>query len=181
VFAEYAKRGKTSVDWFFGFKLDLVVNDQGELLHAIVTEGNMDDRAPVPKLLQGLRGKVFADKGYLSKALRQSLWKTSNIELITKLKRNMKNHLMPLPDRLLLRKRSIIESIIDPLKNISQIVHEMCRRHTFPPPQPSQLLGQLSLWTHCVLPSTEKAFFGSAQCFACCGLTRTHVSLVLVR
>jgi Transposase DDE domain len=88
-----------------------------------VTEGNIDDRAPVPKLLQGLRGKVFADRGYVSKALRESLWKTSNIELITKLKRNMKNRLMPLTDRLLLRKRSIIESIIDQLKNISQIEH----------------------------------------------------------
>jgi Transposase DDE domain len=175
VFEGYAQRGKTSVDWFFGFKLHLVVNDQGELLNITVTEGNIDDRAPVPKLLQGLRGKVFADKGYVSKALRESLWKTWNLELITKLKRNMKNHLMPLADRLLLRKRSIIESIIDQLKNISQIVHEMCRRHTFPPPQPSQLLGQLSVWTHCVLSSTEEAFFGSVQCFAHCCLTRTHV------
>ena len=116
------------------YKLHLVVNDQGELLNATVTQGNIDDRAPVPKLLRGMRGKVFADKGYVSKALRESLGKTSNIELITKLKRNMKNHLMPLADRLLLRKRSIIESIIDQLKNISQIVHEMCRRHAFPPP-----------------------------------------------
>jgi hypothetical protein len=129
VFAEYAKRGKTSVDWFFGFKLHLVVNDRGELLNVIVTAGNIDDRAPVPKLLQGMKGKVFADKGYISKALRESLWKTSNIELITKLKRNMKNHLMPLADRLLLRKRSIIESIIDQLKNISQIEHS---RHRSP-------------------------------------------------
>ena len=129
VFEGYAKRGKTSVDWFFGFKLHLVVNDRGELLNATVTQGNIDDRAPVPKLLRGMRGKVFADKGYVSKALRESLWKTSNIELITKLKRNMKNHLMPLADRLLLRKRSIIESIIDQLKNISQIEHS---RHRSP-------------------------------------------------
>jgi transposase len=120
----------------FAYKLHLVVNDQGELLNVTVTAGNIDDRAPVPKLLQGLRGKVFADKGYVSKALRQSLWKTSNIELITKLKRNMKNHLMSLTDRLLLRKRSIIESIIDQLKNISQIVHEVAEgihsRHRSP-------------------------------------------------
>lgn len=94
-----------------------------------MTAGNIDDRAPVPKLLQGMKGKVFADKGYISKALRESLWKTSDIELITKLKRNMKNHLMPLADRLLLRKRSIIESIIDQLKNISQIEHS---RHRSP-------------------------------------------------
>jgi transposase len=129
VFEGYAKRGKTSVDWFFGFKLHLVVNDQGELLNIIVTAGNIDDRTPVPKLLRGLRGKVFADKGYVSKALRERLWKTSNVELITKLRRNMKNQLMLLTDRLLLRKRSIIESIIDQLKNISQIEHS---RHRSP-------------------------------------------------
>ena len=52
VFKDFAERGKTSVDWFFGFKLHLVVNDRGELLNIILTPGNVDDRTPVPKLLQ---------------------------------------------------------------------------------------------------------------------------------
>jgi hypothetical protein len=83
----------------------------------------------------------------------------------------MKNQLMPLADRLLLRKRSIIESIIDQLKNISQIVHEVCRGHTFPPPQPSQL----SAWINCILSSIKETSFGSAQRFTHGCLTRTHV------
>lgn len=129
VFKNLAARGKTSVDWFFGFKLHLVVNDKGELLNFVLTPGNTDERTPVPKLLQQLFGKVFADKGYISQKLAQQLLKSIGVQLITKLKRTMKNRLMPLADRLLLRKRSIIETIIDQLKNISQIEHS---RHRSP-------------------------------------------------
>lgn len=129
VFKDLAARGKTSVDWFFGFKLHLVVNDQGELLNVILTPGNTDDRTPVPKLLQQLFGKVFADKGYVSQKLAKQLLETTGIQLITRLKRNMKQRLMPLSDRLMLRKRSVIETIIDQLKNISQIEHS---RHRSP-------------------------------------------------
>jgi Transposase DDE domain len=129
VFQGLASRGKTSVDWFFGLKLHLVVNDRGELLNFMVTPGNVDDRKPVPKLLQELFGRVFADKGYISQQLAQQLLETAGVQLITKLKRNMKQKLMPLGDRLMLRKRSIIETIIDQLKNISQIEHS---RHRSP-------------------------------------------------
>lgn len=83
----------------------------------------------MPQLLQRLIGKVFADKGYISQALAEKLLKTTGIQLITKLRRNMKNRLLPLADRLLLRRRSIIESVIDQLKNISQIEHS---RHRSP-------------------------------------------------
>lgn len=129
VFTGRAARGKTSVDWFFGFKLHLVVNDHGELLNFTLTPGNTDDRKPVSKLLQRLMGKVFADRGYVSQELAEQLFKTVGIQLITKLRRNMKNRLMPLLDKLLLPKRSIIESVIDQLKNISQIEHS---RHRSP-------------------------------------------------
>ena len=129
VFKDLAARGKTSVDWFFGFKLHVVVNDKGELLNFVLTPGNTDDRTPVPKLLQRLFGKVFADKGYVSQKLAQQLLESVGVQLITKLKRNMKNRLMPLSDRLLIRKRSIIETIIVQLKNISQIEHS---RHRSP-------------------------------------------------
>jgi transposase len=129
VFKPLAARGKTSVDWFFGFKLHLVVNEPGELLNAILTPGNVDDRQPVPQLLQQLFGKVFGDRGYVSQKLALQLWQDSGIQLITKLKRNMKNRLMHLADKLLLRRRAIIESVIDQLKNISQIEHS---RHRSP-------------------------------------------------
>ncbi len=95
----------------------------------MLTPGNTDDRTPVPKLLQQLFGQVFADKGYVSQKLAKQLLESIGVQLITKLKRKMKNRLMPLADRLLLRKRSIIETIIDQLKNISQIEHS---RHRSP-------------------------------------------------
>lgn len=145
VFEDLAARGKTSVDWFFGFKLHLVVNDRGELLNILLTPGNTDDRTPVPKLLQQLFGKVFADKGYVSQKLAKQLLQTAGIQLITKLKRNMKQRLMPLNDRLSLRKRSIIETIIDQLKNISQIEHS---RHRSPVNCFVNILGGLIAYCH---------------------------------
>lgn len=129
VFENLAARGKTSVDWFFGFKLHLVVNDRGELLNFVLTPGNIDDRTPVPRLLQQLFGKVFADKGYVSQKLAKQLLERIGVQLITKFKHNMKNRLIPLADRLLLRKRAIIETVIDQLKNISQLEHS---RHRSP-------------------------------------------------
>lgn len=122
VFANWAARGKSSVGWFYGFKLHRLVNDQGELLACCLTPGNTDDRRPVRDLVEGLWGKLFADKGYISQLLFETLF-DQNLQLITKLKRNMRNKLMPLLDKLLLRKRSIIETITDQLKNISQIEH----------------------------------------------------------
>ncbi len=108
--------------WFFGFKLHLIVNDQGEFLAVFITPGNLDDRAPVTQMSQGLTGKLFGDKGYISQALFERLFQ-EGVELITTLRRNMKQRLLPLFDRLLLRKPSIIETNNDQLKNISQIEH----------------------------------------------------------
>lgn len=131
VFAGLAGRGKTSAGWFFGFKLHLVINDRGELLNVLLTPGNVDDRKPVPKLLRQLFGKVFGDKGYISQALYELLRQTFGVQLVTKLRSNAKNRLpMPLMDRILLRKRAIIESVIDQLKNISQIEHSRHRSVT---------------------------------------------------
>jgi transposase len=131
VFAGLAERGKTSTGWFFGFKLHLVINDRGELLSVYLTPGNVDDRNPVPRLLRKLFGKVFGDKGYISQPLRDFLRQTLGVQLVTKLRSNAKNQLpMPLMDRILLRKRAIIESVIDQLKNISQIEHSRHRSVT---------------------------------------------------
>ncbi len=121
-FTDCARRGRTSVDWFFGFKLHLVINDCGELLSFRLTPGNTDDRRPVPKLVREVWGKLFGDKGYVSEPLTEQL-REQGLELITKLKRKMKNHLLPMFDQIMLRKRAIIESVYDQLKNISQIEH----------------------------------------------------------
>jgi len=170
VFENLATRGKTSVDWFFGFKLHLVVNDKGELLNFTLTPGNIDDRQPVPKLLQQLFGKVFADKGYVSQKLAKRLLETVGVQLITKLRRNMKNRLVPLSDQLLLRKRAIIETVIAQLKNISPLI-------AFSSPQSSQLSGQPSMRFNCLLPSTQEALHCHRPQFAPCCLTQTHVNL----
>ena len=122
VFAGLAQRGKTSVDWFYGFKLHFVVNDSGDLLALRFTPGNVDDRAPVPTLTEDVWGKLFGDRGYISQALFEQLWE-HGLQLITKLKQRMKNKLMPLLDKLLLRKRALIESIGEQLKHVCQIEH----------------------------------------------------------
>jgi hypothetical protein len=118
-----AARGKTSVDWFFGFKLRLVVNKHGELLNLCITPGNTNDRKPAPELLKPLFGKVFADRGYVSTALAQQLLTDFGIKFFAKPRCNMKNQLMHLSDKLLACKRSIIATIIYQLKSISQIEH----------------------------------------------------------
>jgi Transposase DDE domain len=126
VFDGCARRGKTSVDWFYGFKLHLVANDCGELLSLRLTPGNTDDRRPVPELVKGLFGKLFGDKGYVSQTLFETLY-DDGLQLLTKLKAKMKNRLMLMFDKIMLRKRAIIKSVIDQLKNISQIEHSRHR------------------------------------------------------
>ena len=114
--------------WFYGFKLHLIVNERGELLSVKLTEGNVDDRKPLPDMCQLIMGKLFGDKGYISQSLHDELLE-NNLELITSIRTNMKPRLLTLIDKLLLRKRSVIETINDQLKNISQIDHS---RHRSP-------------------------------------------------
>jgi hypothetical protein len=148
VFRADARRGKTSVGWFYGFKLHLVVNDRGDLLAFCLTPGNVDDRQPVPRLTRLARrlfGKLFGDKGYLSQALAERLLLTQGLQLITKLRKNMRPVLLPPADKLLLRKRAIIESINDQLKNICQIEHT---RHRSPLNFVVHLLAGLIAYCH---------------------------------
>ncbi len=144
VFARSAKRGHSSMGWFYGFKLHLVVNEVGEILAFHLTAANVDDRQPVPDLVQGLFGKLFGDKGYLSLPLFRQLLE-QGIQLITALRANMKNQLMSLSDKLLLRRRYIIETINDQLKNQSQIEHS---RHRSPINFMVNLLAGLLAYTH---------------------------------
>ncbi|HXW01045.1 MAG TPA: IS982 family transposase [Anaerolineae bacterium] len=122
VFAGLARRGKSSLGWFYGFKLHLIVNDQGEIIAFCLTPGNVDDRDPVPTLARELWGKLVGDRGYLDQTLFEQLW-DQQLQLITPVRKNMPNRLMPLMDKLLVRKRALIETINDQLKNISQIAH----------------------------------------------------------
>jgi hypothetical protein len=121
VCAGRAARGKTSVGWFFGFTLHLVVNDQGERLAFCLTPGNVDDRHPVPQLATGLVGKLFGDKGSLSEPLAQQLLVPHGLHLITKVRKKMHNRLLDWSDKRLLRNRAILETSTDQLKTSSQI------------------------------------------------------------
>jgi hypothetical protein len=128
VFRGLANIGKTTMGWFFGFKLHLVINECGELLAVQLTPGNVDDRRPVSRLTRRLFGKLFGDKGYISAEVFAEL-REQGLHLITHIRQNMNNRLMPLIDKILLRKRSLIETVNDQLKNISQIEHT---RHRSP-------------------------------------------------
>jgi len=126
VFRGLAERGKTSMGWFYGFKLHLIINDKGEIISFSVTPGNIDDRKPVPSMAKGLFGKLFGDKGYISRKLTEALL-AMGVQLVTPLRKNMKSQILPIMDHLLLRKRALIESVNDQLKNISQIEHSRHR------------------------------------------------------
>ena len=129
VFAGLAHWGRNSLGWCYGFKLHLLINDVGELLACRLTIANVDDRVPVPALVAKVQGKVFGDRGYISQALFETLF-AQGVQLITKLRKGMKNKLLPMLDKLLLRKRSLIETVNDQLKNISQIEHSRHRSVT---------------------------------------------------
>jgi len=128
VFKGIATTGKSTIGWFHGFKLHIVINDKGEILNFVITQANVDDRTPLKKksFLEKIYGKLFADKGYIGKDLMQMLF-VDGVHLITNIKNNMKNSLMTMSDKILLRKRSVIETVNDELKNICQIEHSRHR------------------------------------------------------
>ena len=133
VFEGIAKIGKSTMGWFYGFKLHLICNDKGELLSFCLTPGNVDDRDPqtLMTLTKNLFGKLFGDKGYVSTPLFEMLF-NNGVHLVTGIRCNMKNRLMNFHDRIMLRKRSIIETINDELKNICEIEHTRHRAvHNF--------------------------------------------------
>ena len=128
VFKDIATIGKSTMGWFYGFKLHIIVNDKGELLDFIITQANTDDRTPLKEdnFSKKIFGSLYADKGYISKPLSTLLF-DQGLHLVTGLRNNMKNVMMTIRDKILLRKRSVIETINDQLKNIAQAEHSRHR------------------------------------------------------
>jgi hypothetical protein len=124
VFKGIAKVGKSTMGWFFGFKLHLIINDKGEILSFYLSQGNTSDNNAkiITKMTKEIFGKVFGDKGYINKALADLLF-DDGIQLITAVRRNMKQKALSNEEKLLLRKRSVIETVNDELKNICQVEH----------------------------------------------------------
>ena len=128
-FKGLAARGHSTMGWFFGCKLHVVMNHRGELMAMKITPGNTDDRAPLEEMVAGLEGKLLVDRGYISKKLFASLWK-QGLHLITGIRKNMKNYLMPILDKLLLRRRFIVKTLFDKLKSDIGLEHTRHRSPT---------------------------------------------------
>ena len=122
IFDGLAKRGKSTMGYFFGFKLHLIINELGEILAFKLTPGNINDNKVVGELSKNLVGKLFGDKGYISMKLFKELFKRG-LKLVTQARKNMKPRMMEIADRLILRKRSLIESVYHQLKDVMQIEH----------------------------------------------------------
>lgn len=145
MFRNLAQRGKTSLGWFYGFKLHVVINQHGALLACQLTPGNVDDRRPVPKLAQRLWGRLFGDKGYLSQSLTRELLQTRQLRLVTHLKRNMTNRLLLLHEKIILRRRALVETVFDQLKHLQHIQHT---RHRSPTNFAVNLVAGLIAYCH---------------------------------
>jgi len=131
VFDAAAAKGKSTPGWFFGFKLHIIINDRGEIIGFVVTRGNVDDRHPLSmeSFIRNVSGKLYADRGYVSQRLAKILF-VDGIHFVAKMRDSMKGGELPLQDRLMLRKRAVIESVNDELKNICRIEHTRHRCFT---------------------------------------------------
>ena len=128
VFKGLAKKGRTSTGWFFGFKLHFIFNTLGEIVSMSITGGNVNDRSPVMDMVKGITGTLIGDKGYISKQLFADLFE-QKVTLITKIKKNMKNILMDTTDKMMLMRRSFIETIFSSIKSLNTLIHN---RHRSP-------------------------------------------------
>jgi hypothetical protein len=126
VFDGLAARGKTSMGWFYGLKRHFVINHKGQIRALKITPGNTADSTVLDEITQPLTGKLYADKGYIGRELFHQLWQRG-LHLITGIRRNMRNHLMPLADKLMLRKRFVIETVLDILKSEMGLEHSRHR------------------------------------------------------
>jgi hypothetical protein len=119
-FAGLATRGKTSMGWFFGFKVHFVFNHIHEIVAFKITSGNVSDSAPVPSLTKNLSGKLFGDKGYIGKKLAEELLR-HGLALFTRVRKNMKSLPISIPDKILLNARNMAETIIGNIKAFSSL------------------------------------------------------------
>jgi hypothetical protein len=128
VFKGLAAKGKTSTGWFFGLKLHFIFNTHGEIVRLVITAGNVDDRAPVRSMVKGIKAKLIGDKGYICQQLFEDLLQ-KGVTLITRIKKNMKNRLIDMTDKMMLLKRSFVETIFSSMKSLGTFIHT---RHRCP-------------------------------------------------
>lgn len=122
VFKNLAKRGKSTMGWFYGFKLHIATNEKGELLSIQTTKGNVDDRKVIPTLCKNIKGRLFGDKGYISQKLFEEMLE-KGLRIVTALRTKMKPKIMVYGENELLKKRSVIESVFHILKDVLTLNH----------------------------------------------------------
>jgi hypothetical protein len=130
VFADCADRGKSSTGWFYGFKLFLIVNQYGQVMRCQLRPASKADNNYewMLKFFKGLKGKLFTDKGFISSKAFEELY-SNGLKMITGIRRNMKNKLVDMQEKLLHKKRGMIESVNDILMTVCDIDHT---RHRSP-------------------------------------------------
>lgn len=154
VFENLAARGKCTMGWFFGFKLHLIINHKGQIMAFRITPGNKDDRAALIDMVKALKGKCYADKGYIGKETFKKLWE-KGLHLITGIRKNMKNYLMPFFDKMILRKRFLIETVFGVLKTDMNLEHS---RHRSPVNAFVNILACLNAYCYRTNKPAMKAF-----------------------
>ncbi|WP_341753922.1 IS982 family transposase [Candidatus Tisiphia endosymbiont of Dioctria rufipes] len=125
IFKGLAKHSKSSMGYFYGFKLHLIINEKGQFIALKMTKGNVDDRISVPELTDGLTGVMYADKGYIKQNLFVSLYERG-LKMVHGIKKNMPNKLIDLKEKIMLRKRNLIETVFDYLRNKMNLEHTRC-------------------------------------------------------
>lgn len=126
VFKFVATLGKSSMGWFYGFKLHVVCDFMGNIVKCRITHGATNDLKAGKEMMKDLVGKIFGDKGYIGKKEFLELLKKGLI-LVTGIKKNMKNKLLEMWDKILLKKRSLIESVFNIMKNTLHLEHSRHR------------------------------------------------------
>src|SRR6476620_2824626 len=124
----FGDSSKLAMGWFFGLNLHVVINHKGEIMAVKISSGNIADSTVLDEITRHLRGKIYADKGYISREVFRKLWQRG-LHLITGIRRNMRNHLMLLDEKIMLRKRFVIETVFDILKCEMGLEHS---RHRSP-------------------------------------------------
>ena len=114
--------GRCCMGWLLGLKVDVIMNDKGEMVNFMFSGGNVDEREGLKegKFVEKIKGKLYGEKGYMGESLLEKVF-VNGIERISKVKNNMKKWLMSMGDKILVRKRGVIESVNEELKKIGEI------------------------------------------------------------
>lgn len=117
VMKQVSARGKSTMGWFYGMKLHILVDERGNLLGVTITPGNVDERTQVKKLVGDITNSLLiADAGYVKELLKQELFEKNGIQFVTGVKRTMKK-LMSCEQHSVLRARQLVETVIGSVKH----------------------------------------------------------------